>query len=84
MEGGKESRGKESGGKEGGKEGGGGEVRSRRLFDVSKVEELLGRPLKAPEETLRDMVQAMIVDEEEEEEGGREGGREGGVHQKNV
>ena len=53
-------------------------MKSRRLFDVSKVEELLGRPLKAPEETLRDMVQAMLEEEEEE------GGREGGVNQKGV
>ena len=51
-------------------------MRSRRVFDVSKVEDLLGRPLKAPEETLREMVLAMLEEEEEEEEG--EGGREGG------
>ena len=41
---------------------------SKRLFDVGRVEELLGRPLRAPEETLVDMVKGVLEEEEEEEE----------------
>jgi hypothetical protein len=43
------------------------------LFDVSKTEALVGRPLRAPEETLCDMIQALLDEEEEEEEEGSDG-----------
>ncbi|TFJ82250.1 hypothetical protein NSK_006370 [Nannochloropsis salina CCMP1776] len=33
---------------------------SKKVFDVRKAERLLGRPLRGPEETLRDMVQALL------------------------
>lgn len=47
-------------------------IPSTRLFDVSRTEALLGRPLRDPEATLCDMVQA-VLDEDEEREGKEEG-----------
>lgn len=41
-------------------------IRSKALFDTRKTEALLGRPLRDPEETLCDMVQALLDEEEGE------------------
>ncbi len=42
-------------------------IRSSRLFDTRKTAALLGRPLRAPEATLCDMVRALSEEEEEGE-----------------